>query len=348
MRKEQIEQEINKYGAKFFEAVRQTIIDRATEPLSYNPEEHKNNKDKLIHKVDKLSKISEYNASIGIDDLWKLMYELIFYSGTRAKKASDEIESFEKYSVFSDFRKLVHRDWNFDKKEWVKFRKYYKNIYGSSWLKHIINNKNARLLYKTHFKNTGIKAFQLMTKTGEFKGIKFSAMEDKMVKYITVAKHLFDKENSCPGIPILEQFTGPNYKFEDYRFWGIHCQFAYLLGEITAFHLMMDLGFNTVKPDRVLTYLFSKLGWLEVFPPEVTKEYVNKNYNNPRVWRDVIDKALHLKKVIPDHYSNPLRQIDIWIVKYGQQPEDSFGITKNLQKEYPIEQLYKDIKSRIN
>ena len=68
-----------------------------------------------------------------------------------------------------------------------------------------------------------------MTKTDQFKGIKFSAMEDKMVKYITVAKHLVDKEDSYPGIPILEQFTGPNYKFEDYRFWDIDGQFDYLL-----------------------------------------------------------------------------------------------------------------------
>ena len=53
-----------------------------------------------------------------------------------------------------------------------------------------------------------------MTKTDQFKGIKFSAMEDKMVKYITVAKHLVDKEDSYPGIPILDQII--NLKIIDF------------------------------------------------------------------------------------------------------------------------------------
>jgi|GEM_PF-3354530 len=340
-----IQEDIKKNGFSFFENLRSFIVEEATKPNPYDRKHHEINQNLLIKKIEVLCKESEFNSNLTTDGLWKLIYERIFYSGTRASKATAEIRSVEHYGFFNDFRELENDKWNFDIKEWDDFVKYWKDkvFNKSKWLSEA-KLTNEWIDSKKHFFSiSGENSINLMNKEGIFEGVKFSAMSSKMAKYIKAARFLIEFEKVNPKDKILYYFIGNNYNFEKDKFWDIHKKFSDLVGDITALHLMMDLGFKTVKPDRVLTYLFSKIGWLEVFPKNSSKEYILKNYMKKKVWEDVINKSILLGKELENKYANPLRQLDIWIVKYGQEPEQEFGITQNLEKKFSIEDFYKKI-----
>lgn len=83
------------------------------------------------------------------------------------------------------------------------------------------------------------------------------------------------------------------------------------LGNITAYHLMLDLGLKVWKPDRVICRILKRLGLL-------------KNPND-------IDRAVELGKEIAEQVGEPIRYIDIIFVKYGQQGnEQPFGLQNGI------------------
>lgn len=83
-------------------------------------------------------------------------------------------------------------------------------------------------------------------------------------------------------------------------------RFAYI-GPVTAYHVMLDLGFDVWKPDRVMCRILERLGLISD----------TKN----------IDQAVDVGREFVKHVSEPIRYIDIVMVKYGQEGnEDGFGL----------------------
>jgi DNA-3-methyladenine glycosylase I len=83
------------------------------------------------------------------------------------------------------------------------------------------------------------------------------------------------------------------------------------LGNITAYHLMLDLGLKVWKPDRVICRILKRLGLLD----------------NP----NDIDRAVEIGREIADQVGEPIRYIDIIFVKYGQQGnEEPFGLQNGI------------------
>ncbi|MFM0218090.1 hypothetical protein [Paraburkholderia caledonica] len=186
-----------------------------------------------------------------------------------------------------------------------------------------------------------------VTPTTDYTGIAFAANPPKVKKYVELAREL---QSIGTKQPVLRHFlgaytfnpkhlTGTAYKQDKLDFWAAHANLHPYVGDITALHLMMDLGLKTIKPDRVMTYLFYRLGWLLTLPPGMSKNEVMKSYAK----RDVIDEMLHRGDVLAASLeSRPRYQrlsrygmsthrlLDIWFVKYGQKPETRFGLTKNL------------------
>jgi DNA-3-methyladenine glycosylase I len=74
-------------------------------------------------------------------------------------------------------------------------------------------------------------------------------------------------------------------------------RFKYI-GKITAYHFLTDLGFNVVKPDRVLCRIFDRLSLIEN----------EKDY----------DGVINIARKISDATGHPVRYIDIVFVQYGQ------------------------------
>jgi len=338
---------IIKYGSNFLDILIEIIHENATKPEPYDKKVHIHNKSKLKNRIKEVCDLASLERPITYDEFWFQAYTKIFYAGTRADKATKEIESVIKFGVFDDFRVLSDKSWNFDSREWISFVNFWKSELKtkSNWLQKAKLTKKWNKVLNKHFEISGINSIMLMTKSGKFEGIRFSSLSPKMIKYINLARKLNELESE--NINVIEYFTGENYNYEPDKFWSIHKKFAKLIGDITSLHLMMDLGFKTVKPDRVLTYLFYKLGWLECLEINLSKEEVLSQYMKKSVWVDVINKAILLDSVWQTDYSNSLRAIDLWIVKYGQEPEDSFGITKNLQKEISVEKIYEEVSQKM-
>lgn len=84
-------------------------------------------------------------------------------------------------------------------------------------------------------------------------------------------------------------------------------QFDYV-GPITAYHVMLDLGLNVWKPDRVICRILFRLGLISD--------------------KDNINQAILVGKEFSRQINDPIRYIDIIMVKYGQMgDEEGFGLT---------------------
>lgn len=341
-----IKNDIDRYWKTFFDKLKSFILEEWTCPTPYDATIHETNKSKLQNVINDMCNDCLFNKDISYDALWEQMYTKVFYSWTRAEKASKEIESIKQHGVFDDFRDLQSPAWNFDKSEWKEFTNYWKKEVGNkaNWLQLAKKSPHWYQSRKSTFTNTWESTLILMTKSERLSDVKFSALDAKMEKYIKIARFLCSLEKSKKYNTVLDYFTWWDYNFEDEKFWGIHDKFAGLLWDITALHLMMDLWFKTVKPDRVLTYLFVKLWRSEIFSKDTVKEVIMNKYQERRVWEDVIEKALYLERLLWGDYKNSLRALDIWIVKYGQEPDENFWLTKNLEKKYPIEKLFEQVK----
>lgn len=70
------------------------------------------------------------------------------------------------------------------------------------------------------------------------------------------------------------------------------------LGEITVYHFLMDIGLDVLKPDRVITRIFTRLGLLKS-----EKEY----------W-EAVKVGIEISKIV----NKPIRTVDILFVQYGQ------------------------------
>jgi hypothetical protein len=351
-----INAEILAFGPSLFKAVRSAVRERATLPArdERGSTSHRENQHKLDRQIEHLLLQTHPDRGRGLDDaaLWSLLWGRIAYAGTRASKASAEIASMPQVPLFADhatFDPVHHR---FDKKEWTQFRKHWKERQkttsaGGPWLVWAKSRAAewADSLAKG-FRITTPEILQLMTHSDPYAEVSFSAHEHKMEKYLAVAAFLNSaKAKAYPRI--IEYYTagavfgdrhpeGDDYTRESALRRRVQDLFARQVGRITALHAMMDLGLRTVKPDRVITWLFSQLGWLQTLPETLEKDTVLSLYTDPCVVEEVLARTDVLAAVIAtEDEPHTHRLIDIWFVKYGQEPESDYGITVNLQTDEP-------------
>ncbi|MYN04483.1 hypothetical protein GTP41_20535 [Pseudoduganella sp. DS3] len=405
---------IFKHGPALFDAVKETILKEATVPAAGGNAAHKANQEKLLATIARICEQGQWNPTLSKAQFWDTAWGRIVYQGTRADKASKEIDSMRQYPLFGDIEAFDQEDYQFDKAQWEAFAAHWKRRFewyklvqrfgpakaqaveakrGGSWMDNTnaipwgavaedwaaladMWSKRVRKYanwldfakgqgelwdeslqgFGSHYPS---KALDIMTKSGDFAGIQFSSHPEKMKKYLDVAGFL----KSASDTQILDFYVGPSYQHEvvhtigaEYlrakeRFETIHKKFREHFGYITSLHLMMDLGFMTVKPDRVLTYLFSRLGWLVTLPKSLSKEQVLRKYTDERVVQEVLHRADVLAASLVDHCGTPYthRLLDIWMVKFGQEPEEQFGITVNLEAARPnaMERLYERVEQRM-
>jgi len=78
----------------------------------------------------------------------------------------------------------------------------------------------------------------------------------------------------------------------------LECQFEYL-GGITGYHFLMEIGLEVIKPDRVISSIFKRLGLIES-----DKQLL---------------KTIFLGREFARVTGHPIRYIDVVLVTYGQQ-----------------------------
>ncbi|WP_210413592.1 DNA-3-methyladenine glycosylase I [Leptospira levettii] len=114
----------------------------------------------------------------------------------------------------------------------------------------------------------------------------------------TFKKYLdsFEASESFENLLLLKEEL--QYKFE-------------FLGEITVFHLLTDLGFQVLKPDRVLTRIFKRLDLIE---------------NEKQLLKTIIQGRKFATET-----GHHIRYVDIIFVSYGQMGKrNSEGLEKGI------------------
>ena len=90
---------------------------------------------------------------------------------------------------------------------------------------------------------------------------------------------------------------------------ALEVNFAFL-GGVTVYHFMTDAGFPVLKPDRVLTRIFLRLGLIEDE-------------------RQLLKTVLQGKKFAAST-GLPIRYVDIVFVLYGQASATAYGVTQGV------------------
>jgi hypothetical protein len=308
--------------SEHYRRIRKTVYEEGTRPLSNNADLHIKNKHTFKQIVNKLCNDANLNNYLGTDKetatkIWHHLWTKNRYAGIRSSIATKEIDDikniFDNYDIFSG------EDWN-------------------------IQAHGNNLIYG------GSQVHSFCNRTGEFESKQTIGNIPKLVKIVSVARQLTEFFNrKSEDVPILDFICSSNTN----DIWETH---EYLLkigyrSDLTALHFMMDMGFQVIKPDIVISTLFLEWGWLHKkissLPKDLKHEdlqgkgkygqrykYTNKNIYKPAIdlARDIVFRTNQedLKADIGWVTCNPLREFDIFIVKYGQKPEKQFGIERTL------------------
>lgn len=340
----QINAEIYSIAPALFSAVRAAVIEHAT--LDRTPSVHQANQRKLTGEVERVL-AEAIPRDLNHRELWQVMWQRIVYAGTRSKKANDEIKSMrELVPLFADLANYEPGRYVFDEVEWSHFSDQWRSRLPAgkqaSWIR--MSKESPEWNPGTHFAGarTTPEVWKILTKDdASYPGLQFSALRHKVKRYFSIAEQLH--RDSLSGKRPLDHFMygyqfSPEHKFgnewlqEREALALVQARFEDWLGNMTALHTMMDLGLKTIKPDRVMTYLFSQLGWLQTLPSALSKEQVLSVYTDVKVVEEMTARAdVFAASLARAGHDQAHRLLDIWMVKYGQEPEPAFGITVNLQ-----------------
>jgi len=132
--------------------------------------------------------------------------------------------------------------------------------------------------------------------------------EKKIISCINNAKVFRDIVNEFGSFQNYIDFFDVNSSFENLILLKEELEYRFeYLGGVTVYHFLTDIGFNVLKPDRVILRIFKRLGLIES-----EKQLL---------------KAVVIGRQIAKETELPIRYIDIILVKYGQQGESKeFGI----------------------
>jgi len=292
--------------AAVFERIRAAVFQEATRPSPYDAKQHAENQAKFAKMVEDLCKDAQLRADMTADDLWRHLWEKIRYAGFKAEYVNEEIKRLTPF--FRDFRVLTGPEWRFD-------------------LQRIAHGKAVR---------------EFLDKNGRFAGISYSKLAPKIRKILRGAAVF---QAFPPGVQPLAALLGDDHANPgDEALWRMHKRLAELVGYTTALHVMMDIGFNCVKPDIWLVRLMCRLGWIEdTLPAASTDAFIRKNYQQPRVAVAVITCARQIAQAMHAwHKEAPLREFDIVMVTYGQKVthgQTNDGITRSLDEDLPVERI---------
>lgn len=299
---------------------RKAVYEEATRPSLNNPAKHRENKEKLKKKIEDLCAGADLSKYHGKDKetataIWHHLWTKIKFAGFRAERVAKEIADIE--SIFDEFDIFLSSDWDIEAR-------------GSTLIK------------------GGRQVHDFLNKTGDFSNKRIIANIPKLVKIVSLARLFNDRSVDTPVLDFIKD------GYNDDDVWSIHQHLKNnngYRGDLTALHFMMDIGFQVIKPDTIISRIFLNLGWLHKIIPELPKDLRDKDlqgkgkygqkyiYTKEEIYKPIIDlarqivsntKKADLRTDIGWVTDNPLREFDIFIVKCGQEPDIEWGIKRRL------------------
>ena len=305
-----------------YRKVRKAVFELATEPLYQNETLHNENKIKLKNHILKICEEANLGLYRGTNKktatvIWHHLWTKNRYAGIRSQIATKEILDIQ--DIFDDYEIFSSTSWDF--------------------------NAEGHTLISAE---KGVNDF--LSRQGAFAGKQTIGNLPKLRKIVNIARKLKHYTEANKGRPILGFIEN---RCDEDDVWCIHKHLLNIgyTSDLTVLHFMMDLGYEVIKPDIVITKLFLTWGWLHEIIPELPIDLTiddlqgkgangsKYKYTHPRMYKPLIDLARQivseisikeLKSDIGWVTSNPLREFDIFVVKYGQQPEQECGIERTL------------------
>lgn len=311
--------------SELYRKTRISVYEEATRPLSNNPDKHRENKDKLKKHVINLCNNADLNKYIGIDKhtataIWHHLWTKNRYAGIRSQIATTEINDIK--FIFDNYTLFAEIEWD-------------------------IEASGHTLI------SAGQQIHNFLNRAGDFTGKQTIGNIPKLSKLVSVARQLNDFMNKKDANKQVLDFIRNDYKNED--IWAIHRHLMDIgyRSDLTVLHFMMDLGFQVIKPDIVISKIFLDRGWLQKKIPSLPDDLSLNDlkgegkygqrykYTDAKIYKPIIDLAREivsvtcqkdLQKDIGWVSNNPIREFDIFLVKYGQLPERESGIDRTLFK----------------
>jgi hypothetical protein len=306
-----------------YRLVRKAVYEEASRPVDGSPEEHTENKQRLRRNVTDICDRSNLGHYRGNDlavasAIWHYLWTRVRYAGIQARIASREISDIQFY--FGDYENFCSACWDIE-----------------------ADGHEVR--------RAGSKVWEFLNRTGVFNGCQTIGNVPKLCKTVLLARKLKTfLDSRASDTPVIDFITGGHPEQE---IWAIHEHLMSIgyTADLTAIHFMMDVGYQVIKPDIVITSLFLDWGWLHTILPDLPADFSVEDlkgkgkyggklrYTNERVYKPVIDLARAIAKAASEEEliadigwatKNPLRELDIFLVKYGQEPENDWGIIRKL------------------
>lgn len=308
---------------KKYREVRTLVYQEATRPRNGCSAQHDANKAALKNKIVSIcneSQLCNFTRSpIGYHRLWHHLWTKNRYAGIKASIASREISDIQE--VFADFKQFVAPEW------------------------HVV--KSGR---RIDIDASGRMVRDFVQRTGPFQSKQTIPNSAKMRTIVNIARALAKFADDEPNKLPLEFVTGGASASDVWRIHEHLLKIGYR-ADLTALHLMMDLGFQVIKPDIVISRIFLHWGWLHSIIADLPSDLQAVDlqgggkyrgrylYTRPHMYKPVIDLACSIANGIPSSdlkadigwvTQNPIREFDIFLVKSAQLREPGWGIERRI------------------
>jgi len=276
----------------------------------------------MVVELSDIANLNHWNPSTQQvrSELWMQAVEKIFYAGFEAAKVNAGATLSHRCRTFGDYEILCSPDWE-------------------------VRLKSGRLR-----EGSGRLASEYLAKNGPANGrIRHPTKIGKIVKLGRFFSKYFEENPDASALSIITQGKDS----EDVWVVSESLDEMGFSGRLTQLHLLMDLGFDCIKPDIVISRSALSLRWLIRFAPELPADlqeadlrgegkYRTKyQYTNDLIIRPIVDLAREFasrirqeRKALEEDIgwasSNPIREFDTFMVSYGQRADATVGIEKQL------------------
>lgn len=114
-----------------------------------------------------------------------------------------------------------------------------------------------------------------------------------------------------------------------------HLQGDLRFGAVTIFHLMTELGFQVVKPDRVLNRSTVRMGWMNGYDKNGARYQLDPDITTKRATSlgsdaDFMWALQGVYRDISEASGVSMRSLDYIVVKLGQEPDEKGGFARTV------------------
>ena len=114
-----------------------------------------------------------------------------------------------------------------------------------------------------------------------------------------------------------------------------HLQGDLRFGAVTIFHLMTELGFQVVKPDRVLNRSTVRMGWMKGYDKNGARYPLDPDITTKRATAlgsdaDFMWALQSVYRDISEASGVSMRSLDYIVVKLGQEPDEKGGYARTV------------------